>query len=467
MSVLRHVIVNDTLHGITVNDKVLEISNVVSNFSEEHGFIFNILKSDSSKDDPKKSKDDSTSDVSNAENSLSSGMKVTSLTAANNTMSGVVVEMDGKDTMMIDLEIDVCVLIGNAEHGIDVLAHASVTMRSCEIIDNHKSGLHIYQDFGGRTNVVNSTLSHNREYAINSVETNEIVLDSCEITSHRYGYYNYYGNWVTREYIRISRISSIEMNIILRGNTFLHNVADGIHFDLQWSSMGKYGITVENNLFDNGNRTLVVTDKSYSAFNNVGRTSIINNTFYNLSNSVSEIMRFNLRTFSELGIQHNHIIGVAAQNIFVIEGEKYISTNNVTINDNFILDNVVKETISLTSYQDNISLTGNILYNPRSECELKLPDFLNSSYSVNAKLNYWGTEFSSEVGEKVCGFDKDMSKSYVYYVPYYLNGGLQDTVSQGQDSFSVEGSLGGEITENLTLTKRSWPYKISRSLMVR
>ena len=182
---------------------------------------------------------------------------------------------------------------------------------------------------------------------------------------------------------------------------------------------------------------------------------------------MSEIMRFDLRSSSELVIDHNLITGVAALNIVVIEGEKDIRENNITINNNIISDNDVQETILLTSYQDNISLSGNIFSNPGSECELKVPDFLSRSYSVNAKLNYWGAELSSEVVGKVCGFEEDMSESFVYYVPYYLDDSLQDTVNQEQDSLSVEGSLGGEVTEDLTLTQTNSPYRISRSLIIR
>ena len=468
-SVLRHFSVNDTLHGITIKDHLSEISNVVSSFSQEHGFIFNILKSDttSSKDDSKKSKNVSISDYSNAGNKLSSDMKIISLTAANNTKSGVVVQTNRKAAEMIDFIIGSCNLFGNAEHGVDSLANASVTLSSCDIFDNHKSGVHVDQHSGGRTNIVNTTLSLNREYAINSVRANEIVLDSCEITNHNYGYHHYWYGWRTREYIRFSMNSYTDMSVIVRGNRFLHNVADGIHFDLRWSNRVKYNVTIENNLFENGNRTLVVSDSTYDYTNNENIISMNNNTFKNLSSIKSEIMRFNLRTSSELVIEHNHITDVTALNIIVIEGERVIRRNIIAISDNVISDNVVQDTVSLTSYQNNISLAGNILDNPGSECELKLPGFLKSSYSVNARFNYWGTENGSEVVRKVCGYDKDMTTSYVYYIPYYLNDELQLTMSQGQVSFSVAGALGGEIAENLILTKHNSPYRISRSLMIR
>ena len=446
------------------------MSNIVSNFSQENGVVFNILKSSnaSTNDDAKSSKGGSTSVNSDGDNALQSViMTIPSLTAANNTKSGIVVQMDGKDTVMMDLEIDDCFLYGNAEHGIDVLANASVTLRSCSIIDNYRSGVHIYQDFGGRTNLLNSTLARNREYAINSVETNEIVLDNCEIRDHNFGHYGYWGNWETREYIRIARNSYTDMNIIIKDNKFLENIADGIKFDMQWSSHGIYKIRMENNMFEKGNRTIMISDNSYSADNNKGHISITNNTFYNLWSSESEILRFDLRSSSELTFEHNHITYAVAMNIILIEGESVIRENNITVRDNIISGNVVKETISLTSYQDNILLIGNILNNPGSKCELMMPAFLWSSYSVTAKLNYWGTRFSSEIVGKVCGFEQDMSKSYVYYIPYYLDEGLQDVVDKGQNSFSVDGALGGEVSKNLTLTKNNSPYRISRSLMIR
>lgn len=460
-SVLRNVVVNNTIHGIIINSMPSELTNTVSNYSKEHGFVFNIVRNEI----PKLI---STFGLTTSEyNSSVKTAKVVSLMAANNSKSGVYFKLDGKVTQNIDVQINECALYGNNEHGAHIEANATITLKGCNIIDNRLSGVYISQNYGGRTHLESSVLALNREYAVNSYVTDGIVIDSCNVTQHNFGYYGRYNYWYTRSYIRIVRTSATMLDIVLKSNRFVENTADGILFSLDWRSRGEYSLTVENNLFQSGNRSLVVTDNSYSATNNIGRIFLYNNKFDNLSNSISEILKFDLRSHSDLIISKNNITNINAKNIIVIEGERDIRSSNISIHDNIVTDNYVTASISVTSYQNNISLTRNIFRNPKSVCELEAPEFITSTYAIDAIFNYWGDQMSSKVVEKVCSFEKNMTRSFVYYVPYYIDESFLESLSLDQDSFSVDGALGGEVTKELFLTKANSPYIIDRSFMVR
>ena len=451
LSALRNVQVNNTLHGITVSGNLSEIFNVTSYFSQEHGFIFNMVKNSSS-----------------TKSLLLMETKIENIVAANNTKSGVFAKLDGKVVENIDLEINNCLLYGNNEHGINIQANATVVLNSCQIIDNRLSGVYISQNAGGRTHLFSSVLSLNREYAVNAYIVHEILLKFSNVTNHNYGYYSYWGRWHTRNFIRIIRNSVTKLNVTFKDNRFVDNTADGIHLYLEYSSRGEYNYTFENNLFSNCNRTLYINDRSYSPYNNPGKLFVHKNTFENIIESVSDMLYMDLRTPSLFTMTQNRITNVTAPSIVKIDGERNsIRGGNVTINDNILKDNSVRASIVIESYQNNISLTRNVFSNFRSDCELEAPNFYISSFSINAQLNYWGDSTGLSVLEKICGFEKNMTKSFVYYAPYYLNETLDGSIMQEQDSFSIDGVLGGEVTGDLTLAMQNSPYKISRSFLIR
>jgi hypothetical protein len=46
---------------------------------------------------------------------------------------------------------------------------------------------------------------------------------------------------------------------------------------------------------------------------------------------------------------------------------------------------------------------------------------------------------------RVCGFEKDMTKSFIYYISFYTEEDLREFSKISQDSFNVSGALGGLI----------------------
>ena len=451
LSILRNAVANNTLHGITVSGIVSEITNVTSNFSQEHGFIFSMVKEGETNG-----------------TLMPSEAKVENLTAANNTKSGIVVEINGKTVENVNLNIDKCLLYGNDEHGIHVKANSTVVLEHCDIIDNRLSGVYIEQNAGGKTHLISSTLSQNREFALNAYIANEILLKSCNVTKHIYGYRTYWGQWVTRHYIRIKRNSIYRLNVTITDSVFEDNLADGIHLSLDWSSRGNYTYTVTNNIFHNGNRTLTIVDNSYSLYSNPGTLAFNNNTFVNIIESKSELINFDIKAPSQFMMTNNTIVNCTTPNLIVIDGHTNdVRGGNVTFKENIITNNDVHSSILFKSYQNNITLISNIFTNLRSVCELEAPEFYNSNFSIDARLNYWGSRSMPYVLEKVCGFEKNMTKSFVYYIPYFWDEALTARMAEEQNTFAVGGMLGGEVIHDLTLTRQNSPYKISRSLLIR
>jgi hypothetical protein len=74
-----------------------------------------------------------------------------------------------------------------------------------------------------------------------------------------------------------------------------------------------------------------------------------------------------------------------------------------------------------------------------------------------------------EVVDRVCGFEKDMTKSFIYYIPFYTEEDLRVFSKISQDSFNVSGALGGLIINDSTITDVmvAASLLISRSLFVR
>jgi hypothetical protein len=69
------------------------------------------------------------------------------------------------------------------------------------------------------------------------------------------------------------------------------------------------------------------------------------------------------------------------------------------------------------------------------------------------KANNWGTNSAMEVVDRVCGFEKDMTKSFIYYIPFYTEEDLREFRKISQDSFNVSGALGGLIINDFTMSR--------------
>ncbi|KAL3847789.1 hypothetical protein ACJMK2_018683 [Sinanodonta woodiana] len=442
MSTLRSIHVNNTLNGVSINGNFSEISDVVSTFSQEHGFIFTITK----------------------DNSSYYEIKVENLIAANNTKSGVLIRSEQVPMNYPRIEIQTCLVQGNTESGFSIEANATVVISKCHILDNHLSG--IYINTGGKTHLFSSVLSLNRQYALYAYSPYEVLLESCDVSDHNYGSYTHWGGWQTRHYIEIYFDQSTFLNVTMKNNRLFNNTADGIRLDISYSISSDYFISLEDNTFQNGNRTLLISDYSHWYSNNIGHIMIRNNTFENIIDSLFQLAYFAIYRVSTFGIMNNTFKNSVTANLIFVTGNVDVRYNgNITIYENNFLDNTIISTIVLNTYYETVTISENIFENMGSECEVVAPDF-KSTYSIDAKFNFWGELNGESIVEKVCGFEKNMAKSFIYYVPYYIDDSMQQLAHE-QDTFNMDGALGGEVTGVVNLLKQMSPYIISRSIMLR
>ncbi|KAL3847722.1 hypothetical protein ACJMK2_018618 [Sinanodonta woodiana] len=443
MSTLRSIYVNNTLNGVSINGNFSEISGVVSTFSQEHGFIFTITKNNSSYYE----------------------IKVENLIAANNTKSGVFIRSEQVPMNYPMIEIQTCLVQGNTASGFSVEANATVVISKCHILDNHLSG--VYINTGGKTHLFSSVLSLNRQYALNAYRPYEVLLESCDVSNHNYGSYSYWGGWQTRHYINIYAEYSAFINVTMKSNRFINNTGDGIRLDIDASISNGYFFTLEDNTFMNGNRTLLISDNVYWYTNTIGHIMIRNNTFDNIIDSLYQLAYFAIYRVSFFGIMNNTFKTNVAANLILFAGNVDVRYNgNINIYKNNFRDNNVTSTIALNTYYNTVTISENIFENMGSECEIVAPDF-RSTYSIDAKFNFWGESIGYSVVEKVCGFEKNMTKSFIYYVPYYTDDSMQQLLQHEQDTFNIDGALGGDVTSVVSLLKQMSPYRISRSIMLR
>ncbi|CAC5421096.1 unnamed protein product [Mytilus coruscus] len=262
-STLQYLAVTNTMSGIQIWSMNTFIHNITSQSSATNGFTFYV-------------------------NSNVTEVAISELNASNNGKTGIQIATEDIPSSEILFKILKCTVSENNEYGIDIKANASVIISECNVEGNAESGIYVYQESGGRTNVSTSKISRNVKYAIKGYFTEELVVDSCVISDHSF------------------------------------------------RRFGKY-------------------------------------------------------------------------------------------------------------------------------CAPKFEE----SFEINATFNYWGQQSAMDILDLVCGFEKDMDRSFLHYIPFYTDNNFNQVVSLAQDEFDVHGAFGGDVTKNFTIPKLRSPIIISRALFVR
>ncbi|CAC5421091.1 unnamed protein product [Mytilus coruscus] len=160
-------------------------------------------------------------------------------------------------------------------------------------------------------------------------------------------------------------------------------------------------------------------------------------------------------------------MGISQKKSLLFTGNVRHSIGTIIIQHNVIPgDWATDSLIDITSYQP-VTVTKNYLRNLNSDvCVIRVPNF-RESFEINATFNYWGKTVAMDIVDIVCGFEKDMDKSFVNYIPFYIDNNINQLVSATQDDFDVQRTFGGDITKNFTIPMLDEPIIISRSLFVR
>ena len=433
--------VNNTLHGITFSGGISEFTSVVSNFSLDHGLTFTIIENK----------------VAN-NISLMNYMELRNIVTANNSKSGIFISLNENLKRKFDLIISSCLLYGNNEHGLHIVGNATITVKKCDVIDNNLSGIFISQSTGGLTELLQSTLSQNREHALSADIGEGILIESCDISNH-----HYYSRW-TIQSIRIRKnFVGVKSTVRIRKNTFINNIGDGIDISSNYIQHA-FDCKIEENLFQNGNRSLQIATQDFQ-----GHVIISRNVFRNVLQAGSEVIKLYLREYSTLEFTQNNITGCMSSSIMSLnmQSNVNITMQGNIMKNNFVLTTIVLTTIDILGYYTSVFVTRNVFSNPGCECEINVPVFKQSLVSIHALYNFWGHDDVYNVSKKVCGFEKDMKKAFIYYIPYFLDEKLHNLIKLDQESFDIDNNFGGEVTGQLSLTQHHSPYTVSRSIIIR
>lgn len=439
-STLQYLVVSNTTSGIQINSMNTFIHNVTSTYSASNGFTIYV-------------------------NSNISKGKMSELNATHNLQTGIEIVTEGYPIAeIIVFEIQNCTVSQNKEYGIDIKANASVVISDCLVEGNTESGIYVYQKFGGRMTIRSSKISRNVKYAIKEYFTEEFVVDSCIISDHNYRRFTRY--WFRRiSYVYLQRKDNSKFHIKILNNVFENNINDGIAVDLYYPSVGDYMIHIENNTFMNGYKTLVINTNTW--YQNMAYVKIFRNLFVNNSNTDGALLQFEFEHVGDVKFENNKFDGNSVGTTLRFTGNVRHSLGTISIQHNIIPgDRATDSLIDITSYHP-VTVNNNYLRNLNSDvCVIRAPKF-DESFVINATFNYWGKTVAMDIVNIVCGFEKDMDKSVVNYIPFYIDNDFNQLVSEAQDDFDVQGTFGGDISKNFTIPIVAGPIVISRSLFVR
>ncbi|XP_046548306.1 uncharacterized protein LOC124258284 [Haliotis rubra] len=433
---LRHFHINDTDSGLEINGNVTLMENVVSSYSGGHGVTFKL------------------------------GMKgippvihIDGLESVNNHLSGVRVDLDTDDFISkSQIRISNCDVHSNTAYGVYIQQYVNISLTSCRFSGN--SYQTIFSESDAVINIEDSIFSNGTNgafymYYRRSAESRlQIsVKDSqfydCDLQN------NY--RWSSNRHLFLFPSSSFQdLDIALINNTFHRINANILYCHTSYESTTSMNIM--DNTFQNITGGIVwLQQPNYKTF----QFQFVNNVVENASMSSSEpLMKiFDQKTIGgPLDIVNNTFSANIASHIILL-GDIKKSETNMSITGNIFKDNICSETVNTSSNQ--LTLRNNIFSNPSATRELIAPSFARW-YDIDARWNFWGKQDMDYVTRRICGFDIDMAKLFVHYLPYYLSEDLTDTSRSSQTTFT-----GGEITGEVHLLTSESPYAIKRSIFVR
>lgn len=450
-SVVAYLYLNDTQEGLSVTSQWITINNITSTHSKHSGISI---------------------DIPTDQGISPQFYRLTEVTVSSNTLNGIVIL--GNPNNVTTVSIDTCVIEGNEGNGLNLDTNAVVEVSGCIIRQNAESGILLSQNDRGILYMNHSYISNNARYAIKGTLTGGIVLGQCNITEHKYGYFRY-GSWRTRRYIELHKYNSDETIVIFNNTRFTDNIAEAVYIYTYYS--GRRGIlstTVFNSSFTGGNDTLNIRTQYASWESSQTSIHLINNSIENnvlLSRSSSDdrLIELLLGTNYRVEVKGNIFRNNTAYTcVYISEGANTFNGNASITENRFIENNFSNSVLDLENLVP-LEMHRNIFSTHyMHDCIIKAPTF-EYSFAINATHNYWGTKVTQEVVSRVCGFDKDMGKSYIWYMPFYEDGIFAKLSSLQHDSFNVAGAFGGAITEDVTVSESEFPspVKIIRSIMIR
>lgn len=396
----------------------------------------------------------------------------TELAASNNGRNGLMIISDQSVNRNVSFQIDGCYSDNNL-NGIYVTAAVIVKFSQCQITGNKKHGVYVDQEYKGEIEFYLTLFSHNVHYAMKVIGNSRLVADSCIIEHHSYRLYSRYA-WDRKSFIYMEKTIDADWEIQFTNNLFTNNTNYGMKIELQWNSKGDLKLNVENNTFKTSFSVLDVLSRHYTYYENMAYISFNNNTVVNNTMTERTMVVFDTDYVGDFKMINNRFTGNKASRMIIFSDNYAIRKlmNDIVFENNVFVDNYASSTLIDVENAFLLRIQNNIFTNNHpTACILTGPIFKNDrlEYAIMATYNYWGTGNCNEIIERVCGFEKDMTKSFIKYIPYYMDRHLSQLENSSHEDFAVDGAFGGEINSNITFDVQSKGNLtvISRSIFIR
>lgn len=115
----------------------------------------------------------------------------------------------------------------------------------------------------------------------------------------------------------------------------------------------------------------------------------------------------------------------------------------------------------------NILLQYNVFDNPDAAFNIKVSTSLAGNANVNASLNYWGTVDSRQIVGKFYDQKSDPDLPLIIFQPYFENSSLSSIYEETLVFVTPDGTIGGDVNGNVTLTVEGSPYTAVGSIYIR
>lgn len=450
-AVLHYLVLNDTQQGMKVEGSNIKIHNLTSTFALHSGLTLTI-HDDKSQGKP-------------------SIINMSELNVKSNGLDGI--RLTGESTNKTSIIINGCSVVSNEQNGVRIETDSVITLNKCVIQNNNFSAISINQVGLGQLFINSSLLSNNTKHAIEGSIGKIISINYCNVSNHSYGYYSYNGYWATDNYIDLQLSHDIEALVEITNSDFRDNVADGIFISNGYDE-GGLNVHIENCVFSGGNRTLVVNATSYSWKRNQMNIKLLHNiiehNFWNArGNPDLRLITFVVDAPYVIHVNYNIFKNNMAESGFYVTRTAKVGRGNGTfIANSFLENNFSVSAVEIASHV-NINVHRNIFKTQYDySCVITAPKF-DANFAINATYNYWGTAEAKSVVRKVCGFDKSMDKSFIWFIPFYREYDLIEVVSSNPSKLNFSDTFGGEVTSDVLISKDEYstPIYVDRSIMIR
>ncbi|XP_041350118.1 uncharacterized protein LOC121369231 isoform X2 [Gigantopelta aegis] len=454
---ISNLLINDTTDGITIDGNVTRFVNVTSSHSSKHGMVIHGNQNDTP-----------------IYNFI--GVRV-----VDNGKSGIDFMTSDQDRTM-NVILHMCNLSANGMYGLHISVPHNVTLSQCLVARNNGGGVYIDSKLKVRFKVLSSIFTQNKDFGVSVYSYSgrrwaDVTISNSMFTKHK-------RKWsrLSNKVIDIDLRYTRHLRISLLSNNFTDNDISVVKLTSSSDDEKSYIVVANNTVNTNQgtvfhitayNRagTVIITNNTVNKNQGTvfhitgnrrdGRVIITNNTVVNntLPSSYPLVVFQNARN---VNLSVNIFKTNTAQTLLKVSGDTSNSPN-ISIAKNVFSDNTVNDVLLTSVY--GIVVQNNSFNNPNAKCELNTPVF-HRLLSINARYNYWGHGRLEQIVDRICGFDRNMDKCIVDYIPFYESTLQQSLSFSGFQDPVYAGASGGAVPSMSTMQAQKSPFVIKRSLYI-